>query len=278
MNGVRRPAPGVARRGGAATIALLALLLSGATPPARAEAPVPYRTIPGGVFDSAVPADGRSARALLRPFALRETPVSNGEFLAFVQSHPQWRRDAVPALFADAGYLRHWLAPLQLGPSAGARQPVTNVSWFAARAYCAAEQARLPNWYEWEYVAAADAQRADAREDPLWQARTLDWYARPATAALPAVGGEANLYGVRDLNGVIWEWVEDYNALLAAPDSRDSASNDRQQFCGAAALQLRRTDEYAVQMRIALLSSLQAHDTTATLGFRCARDIHPAGP
>jgi formylglycine-generating enzyme required for sulfatase activity len=29
-------------------------------------------------------------------------------------------------------------------------------------------------------------------------------------------------------------------------------------------------------MRIALLSSLQAADTTANLGFRCARSIEPA--
>jgi formylglycine-generating enzyme required for sulfatase activity len=32
-------------------------------------------------------------------------------------------------------------------------------------------------------------------------------------------------------------------------------------------------DNYAVLMRVAMLSSLKASDTTANLGFRCAKDI-----
>ena len=31
----------------------------------------------------------------------RETPVTAGEFEAFVRTHPEWRRDHVPSLFAD---------------------------------------------------------------------------------------------------------------------------------------------------------------------------------
>jgi len=32
-------------------------------------------------------------------------------------------------------------------------------------------------------------------------------------------------------------------------------------------------ENYAVLMRVAMLSSLQAADTTANLGFRCAKDL-----
>jgi formylglycine-generating enzyme required for sulfatase activity len=32
-------------------------------------------------------------------------------------------------------------------------------------------------------------------------------------------------------------------------------------------------DNYAVLMRVAMLSSLDAEDTTVNLGFRCAKDV-----
>jgi formylglycine-generating enzyme required for sulfatase activity len=150
---------------------------------------------------------------------------------------------------------------------------VTNVSWFAAEAFCESEHARLPTWLEWEYVAAADATRRDARDDPAWLARILSWYSRPAGAALPGVGGAADVYGVRDMHGVVWEWVDDFNALLVSPDSRAGDDPDKLQFCGAGAINLQDRQNYAVLMRVALLSSLRASDSTSSLGFRCARPL-----
>jgi formylglycine-generating enzyme required for sulfatase activity len=32
-------------------------------------------------------------------------------------------------------------------------------------------------------------------------------------------------------------------------------------------------ENYAVLMRVAMLSSLEARDTTSSLGFRCAKDL-----
>ena len=56
---------------------------------------------------------------------------------------------------------------------------------------------------EWEYAAAADETRRDARGDQARRRRILGWYEYPVTAALPAVGGPANAYGVCDLHGVV---------------------------------------------------------------------------
>jgi formylglycine-generating enzyme required for sulfatase activity len=122
-------------------------------------------------------------------------------------------------------------------------------------------------------VAAADATRRDARSDPAWLARILGWYARPATHALPSVGGVANVYGIRDLHGLVWEWVDDFNALLVDADSRSGDDPDKQKFCGAGAINYRDRMNYAVLMRIALLSSLTADAGTASLGFRCVREL-----
>jgi formylglycine-generating enzyme required for sulfatase activity len=150
-------------------------------------------------------------------------------------------------------------------------QPVTRVSWFAAQAYCESEGARLPTWYEWEYAAAADRTRRDARADPAWRESILGWYARPSNVALPVVGGVANAYGVRDMNGLVWEWVDDFNALMVASDSRQQGDPDLLKFCGAGAISMQEKDNYAVLMRIAMLSALKAANTTNNMGFRCAK-------
>ena len=257
---------------GALTLAML--LLS-----AVAHADSGYVGLPGGSFRSALDYQDTGGVVQVAPFALMRTPVTNAAFLAFVRSHPQWQRNRVATVFAEPRYLSHWSAPLALGAVAQPRQPVTQVSWFAAQAYCEAQHARLPTWAEWEYAAAADESRPDARADPAWRERILGWYARPSTAPLPVVGNApANAYGVQDLHGLVWEWVEDYAAMLVSADSRNQGDADRLKFCGAGALSTNDRENYAVLMRVAMLSSLEAHDTTANLGFRCARDAAPASP
>jgi len=250
----------------------LPLMATGGMPVALA-ADARYAALPGGEFASVLPADGKAAPAQVAPFHLRTTPVTNAEFLAFVTAHPQWQRGRVAGVLADAGYLSHWVGPTALGAAALPQQPVTRVSWFAAQAYCETEGARLPTWYEWEYAAAADATRSDARADPAWRERVLRWYGRPSNTALPAVGGEANVYGVRDLNGLVWEWVDDFNALLVGVDSRDQDGADKLRFCGAGAISMQEKENYATLMRVAMLSALKAANTTNNLGFRCAKPL-----
>lgn len=249
-------------------LVLLTLLLASA--PAIAQT-VRYAALPGGHFASVLPADGKDADAVVAPFSMRVEPVTNAEFLAFVNTHHRWRRDKVPALFADTRYLSHWASAEVLGEEAPPDQPVTRVSWFAAQAFCDSEHARLPNWYEWEMAAAADATRVDARQDPAWRERILAWYGRPSSRPLPAVGGTADVHGVRDLNGLVWEWVNDFNALLVGSDSRDQDGADKLRFCGAGAISMQQKENYATLMRVAMLSALTAVDTTRNMGFRCVR-------
>ena len=243
--------------------ALLALLL---LPCAGAAAPVgnPFVPVPGAQLRSALPL-GKQDEIRVRSFLMQRHPVTNAEFLAFVSTHPRWRRGAVPAVMAGDDYLGTWAGPLQLGAGAPESQPVTRVSWFAAEAYCEAQQARLPDWHEWELAAAASATARDARSSPEWRQGLLDWYSRPAGSPLPDVElTAANVYGLHDLNGLVWEWVRDFNSLLPA-------DADPEKFCGSGALDVQQKDNYAVLMRIAMLGSLHASDTGHIVGFRCAR-------
>ena len=229
--------------------------------------------LPGGSFRSALKYEDAPI-VRIAPFALQKRPVTNAEFLAFVQAHPQWRRDKVASVFAEPRYLSHWSGPTQLGDKALALQPVIQVSWFAASAYCEAQGGRLPTWSEWEYAGAADETRRDARKDPVWRERILGWYARPSNRALPRAGLQTpNVYGVQDLHGLVWEWTDDYSSLLVSSDNRNQGDADKLKFCGAGALSMDDRENYAVLMRVAMLSSLEGHDTTANLGFRCAKDL-----
>jgi sulfatase modifying factor 1 len=206
-------------------------------------------------------------------FALDRVPVTNAEFLAFVREHARWRRDRVARVLADDGYLAHWAGPEELGPDARPDQPVTRVSWFAARAYCSAQGKRLPTEAEWELAATAGEKSADATAEPGFRQRILAWYAQPAATDLPAVGQRPpNFWGIHDLHGVVWEWVLDFNSTLVSSDSRTGKSADRLQFCGAGAFVAGDKQDYASFMRLAFRSSLEARYTARTLGFRCARD------
>ncbi len=231
-----------------------------------------YAGLPGGAFSSALRYEDQRGGTRIAPFALMRRPVTNAEFLAFVKAHPQWRRDRVADVLAEPRYLSHWRSATDLGPNALSEQPVTSVSWFAAHAYCESVGARLPTWSEWEYAAAADETRRDARKDPAWRERILAWYSRPSNQALPRAGLQApNAYGVQDLHGLVWEWTEDFSSLLVSADNRNQGDADRLKFCGAGALSMDDRENYAVLMRVAMLSSLEARDTTVNLGFRCAR-------
>lgn len=250
-----------------ALLAAMAMATAGlaVAAPARIEA---------GSFRTVLPLSETSDEVVIMPFALDRRPVSNREFLEFAVRRPEWRRGSAPPMLADSNYLAHWANPLDPGATALPDQPVTSVSWFAARAYCESVGGRLPTWHEWEYVAAADEVAIDARANPAWRQQILSWYGETGGRALAAVASrKPNVWGVHDMHGLVWEWVEDFNALLVSSDNREQGGADKLQFCGAGAASMEDKENYAVLMRTAMLSSLQGADTTRNLGFRCAYDL-----
>ncbi len=240
-----------------------------------------YASVRGGEFQSVLPGGAANAAVHIGPYELQRTPVTNGDYLKFVGTHPEWRRGQVPTTLVDTRYLQHWHGPLELGPQAGADQPVTHVSWFAARAYCESLQARLPTWLEWEFAAAADEHVADARHDPAWRQTILATLSRPPGSPLPAVRfKQPNLYGIHDLHGAVWEWVEDFDTLFTPRGhaehehaGMEMSPYDTAMSCGAAALSVTDPENYPMILRLAVLSSVTRNSTTADLGFRCARSI-----
>ena len=257
---------------GVALVAWLRIALVGAQ-----SAPVDQRPIRGATY---VPFYRLAAQptVTVRPFRLDASPVTNARFLEFVRAHPAWQRGNTRRLFADPGYLAHWASDLSLGPNARPAQPVTRVSWFAARAFCRALGRRLPTEAEWEYAARASGRSPDAPRDPATLARIVAWYGRPGGGALADVGASRpNYWGVYALHALVWEWVEDFNSALVVTDSRDNNGPGPSRFCGAASLGARDTGDYAAFMRYAFRQSLRGSYTVPNLGFRCAADAAPGG-
>ncbi|MGE0404264.1 MAG: formylglycine-generating enzyme family protein [Kofleriaceae bacterium] len=225
-----------------------------------------------GTYTPIFPASPEERELPVEKFRLDVTPVTNAAYLAFVREHPAWRRDRIKKLFADDRYLAHWRGADDLG-DANPAAPVVGVSWFAARAFCADRGGRLPVEREWELAAkATKTSRTPSDDDTSRETELLAWYTQSTPSVLRSVGGEANAWGVRDMHGLVWEWIEDFSAALIANDSR---SPTRDAFCGGAGASSRDAKAYATFMRIAFRSSLEARFTTSSLGFRCAYDMEP---
>lgn len=251
----------------------LALLLGAASVEAGA-VPAGMVVVGPAALERATPAPKQEPTVEVKAFALDVLPVTNAQFLAFVTAQSKWQRGRAPTLFVDEHYLKAWPGPLALGARAAPDAPVVGVSWFAARAYCARRAARLPLTDEWELAAQASATSRNGARDPEHTQKILAWYAKKTPSTLPAVGkGEKNVWGVQDLHRLVWEWVEDFGAVLVSSDNRVSGEQDIVRFCGGGAQNAVNPADYASFMRLAFRSSLEARYTTQNLGFRCAADV-----
>lgn len=228
--------------------------------------------IPAGDYTPLLRAKDDPAVTPVPAFYLEVRPVTNAEFLAFVIANPKWQRSRVSPLFADEGYLADWEGDLAPGAGAPAESPVVRVSWFAARAYAAWAGKRLPTTAEWERAASVGFTTAKGATEPAYRAAMLDWFARPSPLPLPAAGaGRPNLFGVRDLATLVWEWVADFNTALVTGESRGDTNLEKNLFCGSGAAGARDTTDYPAFMRAGFRSSLRANYVVPNLGFRCAR-------
>jgi sulfatase modifying factor 1 len=234
--------------------------------------------IAGGVYAPLFREEGAEQLTPVAPFYLDIYPVTNAQYVAFIQANPRWRRSQVSPLLADAAYLRHWQAdvPPPEVATAVAQRPVTYVSWFAARAYCRWQQKRLPSTAEWEYVARASETAPDGHQDPAYQARLLEWYTLPAPAVPPLIGnGQKNYWGIYDLHGSMWEWVADFQTAFGTGAARGDKESERDRFCGSGVFGVSEQERvnYPAFMRYAYRSSLRGTYTVHNLGFRCAKDL-----
>ncbi len=226
--------------------------------------------VKGGEF---IPLYGTKTEVPVKDFRMDVYPVTNAEFLKFVEENPRWRKSQVKKLFADDNYLRNWKNDLTLADDMLPNSPVTNVSWFAAKNYCECQGKRLPTVDEWEYVAMANETSPDARTEKSYNQFILSWYETPNTYKKTIGNTFENYWGVHDLHGLVWEWTSDFNSVMIGGESRQDSTGDNNLFCGAAAVGATDLMNYAAFMRYAFRGSVKAKYSIKNLGFRCVQDI-----
>ena len=185
-------------------------------------------------------------------------------------NNPQFLRSAIKRIFADTSYLSQWESDTSYG-KLNPDSPVTNISWFTAKAYCECQGKRLPGMDEWEYAAMADEKDRDARTKEEYTKFILAWYEKPNTWQNSVGKTAPNYWGVYDMHGLVWEWTYDFNSIFLSGESRKNTDSDSSLFCGSSALNATNLMNYAGFMRYAIRSSLKANYTTKTMGFRCAK-------
>ena len=165
--------------------------------------------------------EGPRHRALVSAFSLASRPVTNGEYIGFIENNGYAR----PEFWLSLGWMtvneQRWTAPLYWIKRDGTwwnftlsglrpvdqAEPVTHISYFEADAYANWAGARLPTEFEWEHAASDCAIDGNFVDDQNFHPRSLS-VSRPEA-------------GLHQMFGDVWEWTRSsyspYPGYRAAP-------------------------------------------------------------
>jgi formylglycine-generating enzyme required for sulfatase activity len=146
-------------------------------------------------------------------FYMGRYPVTNEEYARYLADNAKaWE----PRFWADRKYNQP-------------RQPVVGVSWEDAKAYAKWAGLQLPGEAIWEYACRANAQTRYYTGNTERDLKKVGWYSENSDGKLHPVGRkEPNSFGLYDMHGNVWEWVEDdwHNSYKGVPEDGNAWVDD----------------------------------------------------
>ncbi len=234
------------------------------------------RYIPGGTrtmgSENGYPEEKPLHEVTVAPFYMDETPVTNGEFRAYCDAvgrgypaSPNW--EDMPNYFINYPDF-----------------PVVNISWGEAAAYAAWAGKRLPTEAEWEFAAAGGMAAptypwgegeptgglvnfADKCCDFVWRDSAQNdgyRYTSPVGSYAP------NPYGLYDMAGNVFEWVEDW--FFAYSDKKHDTEAFKDGWGGSKVCRGGCYHSPKIDLRIARRRQVLGGGANASVGFRCVSD------
>jgi formylglycine-generating enzyme required for sulfatase activity len=226
--------------------------------------------IPAGTFTMGSPPEekgrnedeGPQREVRVQRFALGRTEVTFAQYDACV----------------DAGGCGH--SPFDWGWGRGDR-PVMNVSWNDAQAYTewlsvvTGEPYRLPSEAEWEYTARAGTTTLFAFGDGLSPSQAN--FDGNVGRTWQVGTGAANDWGLFDMHGNVWEWVEDcwHDGYRGAPQHGSPWLEAKWGDCSRRIIRGGAWDDRAGGLRSAVRIGKDRVDRDYSVGFRVARTLTP---
>ncbi|MBO0801357.1 MAG: SUMF1/EgtB/PvdO family nonheme iron enzyme, partial [Blastocatellia bacterium] len=226
--------------------------------------------------------------------AIDRAPVSNGDYLGFIESggyrnFRYWLSDGWEAVKRE-----RWEAPLywekvdgewmlrdyrglhQLNEKIG--EPVSHLSFYEAAAYAKWAGKRLPTEAEWEKAACYDPVTKLKNDFPWGESRPADGQANLAenqlwcVAPIGAFPPGKSAYGAHQMIGDVWEWTSSDYAPYPGFRSEFDEYNDKW-FVGQKVLRGGSFATPQIHIRSTYRNFFHPNERWMISGFRCAKTL-----